>query len=68
MSKYYKHEIDIVQIIADMTIRDKNFEADSWCEMDAEILISAGKMISRELKKKSKREKLNKAYLQKHYS
>jgi len=42
---------DIIKEIEDNTIKNKHFNSKEWCLEDAEILIKAGKMIKREIKK-----------------
>ena len=46
-----KFGIDIIEEIEKLTINNYQFDVKKWCLNDAEILIKAGEMIKRELKK-----------------
>jgi len=44
-------KFDIIKEIENLTIKNKYFDSSKWCLEDAEILIKAGEMIKREIKK-----------------
>jgi hypothetical protein len=44
-------QIDIIEEIEKLTLNNYQFDTKKWCMNDAEILIRAGIMIKRELKK-----------------
>ena len=48
---FIKLQIDIIEEIEKLTLNNYQFDVKKWCLNDAEILIKAGIMIKRELKK-----------------
>ena len=57
MSVYVKVPLtksQIVQALGDITVRADYFNADEWCEGDAELLENAAAMIRREQREKKK--------------
>jgi len=52
-------QINIIEEIEKLTLINKQFEVEKWCLEDAEILIRAGNMIKRELKKNDNKHCLN---------
>lgn len=53
MSYWFKPRFDLVQLIADRTINDTNFNSNEWSILQGEILISCGKMIIEEIERKN---------------
>jgi hypothetical protein len=62
MSVYFNVQINLIEEIAEKTIRDENFNPDNWSLYDSEILIKAGELIKREIlagEKENKRKDKN---------